>query len=371
MYSEFSRYTGDHPYYEIFIPDDSQTDMILNGFLSGDYERLRVGSRQGGKMKRFNTWFYDREDSSNLLQKWLSICVNIDYDEGYIQSWINGERLEQHNNTLEYPNTNSMTVRLAKYYADGAPLIGKIVDFNMWDKVLSEEEMSSYTKCNPHHAQIPIVGNLINPSTQWDISGTLIERVDVPEEEIACLNRTVFIPIRYQKMEEAMEICEILGEEGDYLKPFDNFDEYKKLYKYFKSDPTMLKHCAHGGRHFFWLPYQENTPREAGEPSNVTFYKSNQQLTMNDAWRPNNGPLKSTKQINPCVMARMEYDVDESWQNKACEMDSLNYDSWGCTACTFPLHFKKNNLFHLRGLCFRTGFDQEYMIRNNKETGKR
>ena len=80
----------------------------------------------------------DREDSGNLLQKWTSICININYENSQVQSYINGKELEvtnwkipggYENRTLIYPNANSMTVRLGKYWADGGALIGKILDF--------------------------------------------------------------------------------------------------------------------------------------------------------------------------------------------------------------------------------------------------
>ena len=76
-----------------------------------------------------------------------------------------------------------------------------------------------------------------------------------------------------QRMQDAMGICEILGEAGDYLKPFSSLSEYEELYHRFKTDPAMLKYCDHGGRHILWLPYSVQA-REESEPSNITYYKS-------------------------------------------------------------------------------------------------
>ena len=255
----------------------------------------------------------NRESSGNLLLKWSTICLNIDYDNSLVQSYINGEELEvtnwkipqgYDNRTLIYPNTNSMTVRLGKYWADGGALIGKILDFNMWDRLLSHEEMSKYTQCYPYYSRIQTVGNLINPSTRWEVSGSLIEKIEVPETDVVCQNRTVLIPIRFEKMEDAMGICEILGEVGNYLKPFKTLQDYEELYNRFTTDPTMLKYCDHGGRHVMWLPYNGWKSGE-GEPVNITYYKSSEQLTMHEAWRDGNGIKESHHKENYCIFTRM------------------------------------------------------------------
>ena len=62
------------------------------------------------------------------------------------------------------------------------------------------------------------------------------------------------------------------------------------------------------------------------------------------------------------------WDVDDSWDDLICSQN--NYDRRGCVGCTFPHTFKKNNILILRGLCWNSGFDTQFMIRNNDETGK-
>ena len=246
------------------------------------------------------------DERSNFLQKWSSICVNVDHDFDVVQFWINGEDLGSRYGSLYHQDFKSMTVRLGKYYGDNSSLIGKLVDFNMWDRLLTSEEMEKYTKCYPSHPQIPntAAGNLINPSTQFSVTGSLIEKIDIPSTDIVCQNRTVLIPIRFERMEDAMRMCEILGEEGNYLKPFKNMQEYVELYNHYKTDPTMLKYCDQGGRHILWLPYT-GSKRKEGEPSNITYYKTNDQLTMHDAWRDDNGIKKISQKKDFCVVARM------------------------------------------------------------------
>ena len=60
--------------------------------------------------------------------------------------------------------------------------------------------------------------------------------------------------------------------------------------------------------------------------------------------------------------------MNVSWLDTTCTQST--YDKRGCVGCTLPNNIKKNNLFELRGLCWRTGFDTQYMIMNDEETGK-
>ena len=49
--------------------------------------------------------------------------------------------------------------------------------------------------------------------------------------------RTLLLPIRYRTIEDAMGICEALGERGDFLKPFASYDEYAAFFtSYLKAD---------------------------------------------------------------------------------------------------------------------------------------
>ena len=49
--------------------------------------------------------------------------------------------------------------------------------------------------------------------------------------------RTLLLPIRYRTIEDAMGICEALGERGDFLKPFASYEEYAAFFtSYLKAD---------------------------------------------------------------------------------------------------------------------------------------
>ena len=67
--------------------------------------------------------------------------------------------------------------------------------------------------------------------------------------------RTVVLPIRYRTIDDATGICEALGEKGDFLKPFENYDEWLKFRNIYMQNPAIEKYCNHGGRYILWLPY--------------------------------------------------------------------------------------------------------------------
>ena len=74
------------------------------------------------------------------------------------------------------------------------------------------------------------------------------------------------LPIRYRTIDDATGICEALGETGDYLEPFENYDEWLKFRNFYMENPAIEKYCNHGGRYILWLPYTVMTSptREKG-----------------------------------------------------------------------------------------------------------
>ena len=106
-------------------------------------------TRLGKKFLPSNTCFMERmyghydfdfngTETNNVRLKWLSICFNINYTEGTMELFLNGETLwPKVRKPMELPpdwEISPMIVRLGRYYFDDTPLIGKIVDFNMWDR---------------------------------------------------------------------------------------------------------------------------------------------------------------------------------------------------------------------------------------------
>ena len=107
--------------------------------------------------------------------------------------FLNGEKLLQKSRkAMALPANSSsvpLVVRLGRYYFDETPLLGKIVDFNMWDRVLSEEEMSNYSQCGEKEYTATPPGNLINQDTVWNITGSLINKIQLSADQIDCKSR--------------------------------------------------------------------------------------------------------------------------------------------------------------------------------------
>ena len=81
---------------------------------------------------------FNGTDTKNIRLKWLAICINVDHASGKAEFFMNGARMEgkQRKNItrpLDYQQ-KPLVVRIGKYYIDGTPLIGKVVDINIWDR---------------------------------------------------------------------------------------------------------------------------------------------------------------------------------------------------------------------------------------------
>ena len=76
--------------------------------------------------------------AKNIRLKWLAICMNFNYVNGTVEMFLNGKKIAQ---TVRKPLTipeNSanapLILRFGHYYYDNTPLIGKVVDINLWDR---------------------------------------------------------------------------------------------------------------------------------------------------------------------------------------------------------------------------------------------
>ena len=68
----------------------------------------------------------------------MAICLNFDYDTGLLEMFRNGEKSPQKvSRPLVLPEGSAeqpLIIRFGRYYYDDTPLIGKIVDINIWDR---------------------------------------------------------------------------------------------------------------------------------------------------------------------------------------------------------------------------------------------
>lgn len=69
------------------------------------------------------------------------MCLSLDFSGNKWNLFVNGKEIEDSKAKLRPLNGKMsdaadlpMVVRLAHYYFDNKPIIGQIVDFNMWDR---------------------------------------------------------------------------------------------------------------------------------------------------------------------------------------------------------------------------------------------
>ena len=94
---------------------------------------LKLYGNGGGE---FN--FRDKSETTNVRLKWISICFNIDYENGTADISLNGEILKATKPMkMVRPDdheSNDVIVHLGRRFGKNEPLIGKMVNFNMWDR---------------------------------------------------------------------------------------------------------------------------------------------------------------------------------------------------------------------------------------------
>ena len=76
--------------------------------------------------------------AKNIRLKWLAICLNFDYVNGTVEMFLNGDKIKQKiKKPIVLPDNSEkqpLIVRFGQYYYDSTPLIGQVVDINMWDR---------------------------------------------------------------------------------------------------------------------------------------------------------------------------------------------------------------------------------------------
>ena len=98
-----------------------------------------------GNSNRILIWrsaefLFNSSDTKNIRLKWLALCINLDFSSGNTQLFLNGQEMPGRklgNTSLPVEAaTTPLIVRIGKLYTDSTPLIGKIVDINMFDRYL-------------------------------------------------------------------------------------------------------------------------------------------------------------------------------------------------------------------------------------------
>lgn len=90
------------------------------------------------RLYRKSDFIFNGNSAKNIRLKWLSICLNLDYVNGTVDMFLNGERATQvKKKPISLPDSyedKNLIIRFGHYYFDRTPLIGTLADINIWDR---------------------------------------------------------------------------------------------------------------------------------------------------------------------------------------------------------------------------------------------
>ena len=278
---------------------------------------------------------------------------------------------------------------------------------------MSEKELREKTSCSEINTE---QGNLINSSTNWNLTASLVTRVDVPIEDLKCQKRTerinAFLPIPELTREEAEDLCHKFGEDVHIAGQFnseEDFDHYydgkmsfrhmnfacqfiyigiqivhyASMYFYFihvlmaglQRNKMYVEECGYydNDRLLTWLPYKRN------KDSSALVHDLSQQTLLGDQvdkyytyWYsgPQVSQLSFISQKVPeqsdnhqkCVHAY--FGLVEKYQN--IMENSCFYKM--CTACEIKNSLQETSKLTLRGLCRYSSFDTTYTVRYSPDS---
>ena len=154
-------------------------------------------------------------DLGNYRRKWTSHCYGLSFDQNKISAFLDGRKLNLAEKVgpvsemLSNPKGGPVVVTLGHYEFDDTPLIGRIVDFNMWGRYLTDDEARTYSDCLRH---VPRTGDLIDSSADFNISGGLIDRIGIDFEVTACGHENsvnhLYLHVPFKRQLDAKEACD-------------------------------------------------------------------------------------------------------------------------------------------------------------------
>ena len=188
--------------------------------------------------------------SRNSLRKWAHICVVGDFTNDKTALFLNGKKI----NETEFEFSTSFpddyyseelrstgdilpgfSVEFGRYIYDSAPIIGDLMDINVWDRVLDGNEMEAITNCKVFE---PRVGNMINMSSAFNVTGPLVEPIELDSGEMSCgvTDKDILLPVRATTLEAAAKQCNRLLQ-NSFGPFFRTAEQYAALYKRVTSFP--------------------------------------------------------------------------------------------------------------------------------------
>ena len=358
-------------------------DRPVSGYLSSveanfNAENPEFWIMDAGTVVNFQT----TEDyfRQNILRKWNSVCYSLDFKgkEHTCQIAWNGQ-LSNRTKSLgveglqwgwNYGRTRpGLNFTLGKYW-NGPYFKGKIVEFNAWDRILTEKELEKYTNCEEYHEAR---GNLMSHHDNWTYDNKFIEDFEISWSHLQCSKKNNFtsapIAERQQSFAGAKNLCNKLEMNGllpDILTHQDYHDLYHMLRHHTAFKEEYLKgegECWHGGRLLYYIPYIETDDATAfahhltGEILPLPYWVY---------WYP--GPDHERAPITEDKRQVLVgyYGVGGEY-NRTYATRPLTKDFGGltgpCAVCKIEHNAARSSYLKLRGLCGTTKFDAFYQPR--------
>jgi hypothetical protein len=310
----------------------------------------------------------------NVIRKWNSMCWSFDFREANhtLQIAWNGQLTEVLTAAgsqelpwgWNYDRTEpGLNLTLAKYWR-GRYMIGKFVDFNLWDRRLTEDEMLKYTDCKKYHQP---KGNLMNGNDTWLHNNEFIKNIEISWDEVQCSEKNNFTTAPIAELQESFKAanntCNKL-ETGSFQPEILSQKDYDSFYWTVRNNsafkdlvPKGKGECWWGGRLIYKIPYIE-----LDDASGFVHHITGELLRFPYwvYWYP--GPRLARAPIVDSNRTSLVgyWDIGGEYNKTFIAWDMTDE---GCVACKIEHSFEKNTFLKMRGLCSLTYFDETYVPR--------
>ena len=223
-------------------------------------------------------WKISPSAEVNILGKWIWLCFGLDFENpGESVMFINGKEIEARvkgANEVPFRPPSQYKLRIGKNSADKRPTIATFLDFNAWNRMLTHKEMELITDC---HSSELVQGNLVNSSSIWIRTGSLIEEVTLNISETQCSKEKeevdLFVPGKWNAFDGAVEVCEKMST-GGMSSSFDNTESFFRVHERARTLSGFVEECWLDGRILAWLPFRALNVESASDRNMYKNYKT-------------------------------------------------------------------------------------------------
>ena len=312
-----------------------------------------------------------------ILNRWNRICLSFDFLRHEAQGALNGQLSEKVTNlhaiALEDTVNNEtfkakfMSMSVGRYYFDKNPLIGKMVNINIWNRTMDSEELIKRTQCNETFVDN---GSIINRFSEWHLSGTLTKNISVNANETNCIkkreSKNVFFPISALSKSKAESLCKKIGQQTFIAGNFESREDFDNYYDDLFLNRRFVKFCGHSdnGRLVTWIPYKMDVDkREFIHDKSMKPLLFNQVEKYYVPWYQ--GPKEVVNKDHfEGLCGAAYFGIVEKYRN----LYQDDCRSKKCTTCEIPTSPETTPILSLRGLCEHSFLDKVYQVHYDPES---